>query len=209
MPNLIFYLPAIVGMALMLLVAIDRAVAALTVAAREGRGARHDEPHRDLPVPAADVPRPADRGVARARGRRGDLVVRPAARRHRAAHGQLARLHAAARGADVHLRGQHLQHRRHHPASVRLHPHAGRPHPRRARLCDDPDPSGVLRHLRRGARRHRRARQHPDPHDAPAGLQGRVLRRHLHGGLDARADLPALDPAGHLRDHRRDLGGRG
>ena len=35
MPNLIFYLPAIVGMTLMLLVAIDRAVAALTSGAKD------------------------------------------------------------------------------------------------------------------------------------------------------------------------------
>ncbi len=35
MPNLIFYLPAIVGMTLMLLVAIDRAVAALTAGAKD------------------------------------------------------------------------------------------------------------------------------------------------------------------------------
>jgi TRAP-type C4-dicarboxylate transport system permease small subunit len=35
MPNLIFYLPAIVGMSLMLLVAIDRAVAALTSGAKD------------------------------------------------------------------------------------------------------------------------------------------------------------------------------
>ena len=34
MPNLVFYLPAIVGMSLMLLVAIDRAVAALTSPAK-------------------------------------------------------------------------------------------------------------------------------------------------------------------------------
>jgi TRAP-type C4-dicarboxylate transport system permease small subunit len=35
MPNLIFYLPAIIGMTLMLLVAIDRAVAALTAGAKD------------------------------------------------------------------------------------------------------------------------------------------------------------------------------
>ena len=35
MPNLIFYMPAIIGMTLMLLVAIDRAVAALTAAKDE------------------------------------------------------------------------------------------------------------------------------------------------------------------------------
>lgn len=35
MPNLVFYLPAIVGMTLLLLVAIDRAVAALTHRARD------------------------------------------------------------------------------------------------------------------------------------------------------------------------------
>ena len=35
MPNLIFYMPAIVGMTLMLLVAIDRAVAALTRRAKD------------------------------------------------------------------------------------------------------------------------------------------------------------------------------
>ena len=62
MPNLIFYLPAIIGMSLMLLVAIDRAVAALDAPSEATRPARHDEPRRDLPVPGADVPRPADRG---------------------------------------------------------------------------------------------------------------------------------------------------
>src|SRR5688572_586541 len=36
MPNLIFYLPAIVGMTLMLLVAIDRTIAALTSAPKDG-----------------------------------------------------------------------------------------------------------------------------------------------------------------------------
>ena len=35
MPNLVFYLPAIIGMTLMLLVAIDRAVAALTAGAKD------------------------------------------------------------------------------------------------------------------------------------------------------------------------------
>jgi TRAP-type C4-dicarboxylate transport system permease small subunit len=35
MPNLIFYLPAIIGMTLMLLVAIDRAVAALASGAKD------------------------------------------------------------------------------------------------------------------------------------------------------------------------------
>ena len=35
MPNLIFYMPAIIGMLLLLLVAIDRAVAALTSAPKD------------------------------------------------------------------------------------------------------------------------------------------------------------------------------
>ena len=171
----------------------------------EGRGQRHDEPHRDilfLVLMCLGLPIAASLGLAAGAVILWyDLPLSVIAQRTV----NSLELDAVARRADVHLRGQHLQYRRHHAASVRLDPHAGRPHSRRPRLCDDPHTPGLLRHFRRGARRHRRARQHPDPHDAPAGLQGRILRRHLHGGLYARSDLSAFDPARHLRDHRRNL----
>ena len=60
---------------------------------------------------------------------------------------------------------------RDHRAAVRLHPDDRRPHSRRPGLCDGDDAPRVLGRLRRGARRHRRARAHPDQHDAQAGLR--------------------------------------
>ena len=101
-----------------------------------------------------------------------------------AAHHLCARLLPAGRGAAVHLRRQPDEPGGHHRPHLPLRLHAGRPHSRRPGAGQHLRQPHLLRHVRRGARRYRRARPDRDRgHEearlrpAPSPARSRAPRR--------------------------------